>query len=276
MAHRNRFQDLFSLRRLPGLALALLGLGWRLLDYLGRTDIFIRIVESTGGRPAMIASALSSIWFSVGLVLVGIAYVVFVGEPEKGAQRHPWWPYVGWSVFAVCLTAIILVPTYGAIELYIRTQIAKGVSGVPRSSSPASPNSGADHPLYSGPRQLTLDQQRILISEGAKLHAELIGLPITFLETDMEAFSYASALKATFERAAIRTTNVSPQELGEADRYGIMIEVANANAPPPNAVKLQQLLLTADISTKFVSTIDQFRNVPMVLFIGPRPILGFQ
>jgi hypothetical protein len=99
---------------------------WHALDILGRLDVSLHIVEAMGGTKAMIASAMTTPFFGLALVLGGVAYTVFVGEPKKGVQGHPFWPYVGWAVFAVCLTAMILVPLYGGVELYIRREIAKG------------------------------------------------------------------------------------------------------------------------------------------------------
>ena len=128
-------------------------------------------------------------------------------------------------------------------------------------------------PIYSdAPRNLTPNQQRVLIAEGGRVHEELSNIPITFLATDMEAFSYATALNTTFARAAIQTGNVSPQPLGEPGRDGVMIEVPDKNAPSSSAQKLQQLLLVANIQAPFVTSLPQFGTTPTILFVGPRPL----
>jgi hypothetical protein len=163
------------------------------------------------------------------------------------------------------------VAIYGAYEIQLRKAYSAGASGIPRDTSPANPGSDTNQrPLYSENRLLTPDQQRVLIVEGGKYHTELSGFPITYLETDMETFSYASALNTTFARAAIHTRGVSAQPLGEPGREGIMIEVPDRNNPSESASKLQQLLLIADIQAPLVQTISDFREVPVVLFIGPR------
>ena len=41
-----------------------------------------------GGDPEMIASVVTSPWFSAALVVSGVGYLVFVGEPQKGAVAH--------------------------------------------------------------------------------------------------------------------------------------------------------------------------------------------
>jgi hypothetical protein len=276
-----RFLSLFTWRRIWGPALTLLGLllqavrlGWLSLDVLGRLDVLWRIVESTGGSTALVVSVISSWQFGFGLIVVGLAYTIFVGEPKAGVQRHPALPYIAASVFAICATSLAGFAIYGEYELQLRKAYAEGASGIPRNSSPANPKSESNQrPIYSNaPRNLKPDQQRVLIAEGGRLHEELSNIPITFLATDMEAFSYASELNTTFARAAIQTGNVSPQPLGEPGREGIMIEVPDKNAPSSRALKLQQLLLIADIQAPFVTSLPQFGSTPVILFVGPRPL----
>jgi hypothetical protein len=88
-----RFRSLFTLRRIWGPALTLLGLllqaarlGWFSLDVLGRLDVLWRIVESMGGSTALVVSILTSWQFGVALTIAGLAYTVFVGEPKAGVQ----------------------------------------------------------------------------------------------------------------------------------------------------------------------------------------------
>lgn len=94
---------------------------------------------------------------------------------------------VAWlSVAAVAICAIIVFGG-GAIEFYIRGQIAKGLAGVPRDSSPAnSQANGSDRPLYSsGPRTVTGNQQRLLIQMGPELRTQVRPFPISYLSTDL-------------------------------------------------------------------------------------------
>jgi hypothetical protein len=277
-----RFLSLFSFRRIWGPAITLLGLtiqaarfGWLSLDILGRLDVLWRIVESMGGSVALVVSIISSWEFGLALIVVGVTYTVFVGEPQAGVQRHPALPYVAASVFAICAALLGGFAIYGEYEAQLRKAYAEGASGIPRNSSPANPRSeGNQRPLYSdSPRSLTPDQQRLLIAEGGRLHNELSGLPITYLDTDMEAYGYASSFNSTFARAAIQTGGVSGQELGEPDREGIMIEVPDKNSPPAAALKLQELLLVADIQAPIVNTLPRFAAIrPLTLFVGPRPL----
>jgi hypothetical protein len=63
----------------------------------------------------------------VGLLVLGlgILYLVFIGEPEKGVQRHHWWPYVGWAIFAFAAITVILAGGYGALELRVQSETTK-------------------------------------------------------------------------------------------------------------------------------------------------------
>jgi hypothetical protein len=275
-----RILSLFTWRRIWGPALTLLGLalqavrlGWLSLDVLGRLDVLWRIVESMGGSPALIVSIISSWQFGLALIVVGLAYTIFVGEPKAGVQRHPALPFIAASVFAICVTLLASLAIYGEYELQLRKAYAAGSSGIPRDTSPANPKSDSNQkPLYSAaPRSLTPDQQRVLISAGEKVYQELSGLVITYLETDDEAFTYASQFRATLQLASIETGGVSAQPLGGPGREGLLIEVPDKNNPSDRAVKLQQLLLIADIQAPFADSLARFGTTSAILFIGPRP-----
>jgi hypothetical protein len=260
---------------LLGLPGQLIHWGWVSLDVLGHLDILWRIVESMGGSPALVAAIISSWQFSLGLIVSGLLYLIFVGEPKAGVQRHPSLPYLAASVFFICLFTMATVAVYGWYEVQQRKAYAEGASGIPRNSSPANPQTPSNQrPLYpNAPRFLTADQQRILIAEGSKIHSELGTILVTFLGTDGETQQYAAAINATLARAAINV-GLDAQALGDPSNEGILIEVADKNSPPPSAIKLQQLLLIADIQTPFVNNVVfDTKSNPVVLFIGPRPIL---
>jgi hypothetical protein len=86
-----RLAGVFSPRRIWGPALTILGLivqaaHWagRSLEILGRLDVLWRIVETMGGNRAIVARIISSWQFGLGLIVAGVGYTVFLGEPEKG------------------------------------------------------------------------------------------------------------------------------------------------------------------------------------------------
>jgi hypothetical protein len=273
--------SLLSWRRVWGLALTALGLlgqvihwGWLSLDVLGRLDVLWRVVETIGGTPALIASIISSWQFSLALIIIGLAYTVFVGEPKAGVQRHPSLPYIAAIVFFVCLTTMATVAICGEHLVEVRKAYAAGAAGILPGNSPANPQTGSNQrPLYAGAsRVLTPGQQRILISEGSKIYSLLGTNLITYFSTDGETANYAQILHSTLARAAIKV-GISSQALGDSSYEGNLIEVADKKSPPAEAIKLQQLLLIADIQTSFVNNIAfDPKGTPVVLFIGPRPI----
>ena len=69
------------------------------------------------------ARIFASPFLSPALILIGLAYLALVGEPKRGVQRHPWWPYVGWIAFVVCTTAIFVTTVVGYVEISIQRQV---------------------------------------------------------------------------------------------------------------------------------------------------------
>jgi hypothetical protein len=277
-----RLRSLFTWRRIWGPATMLLGLlqglarvGWHSLDALGRLDVLWRVVESTNGGLAFIASIVSAWWFGLALIALGLLYTIFVGEPRAGVQRHPALPYLAASVFFVCLTLLAGLAIYGEIEFKLRQAYAAGQAGIPRGSSPSNPQTPSNQrPLYAdAPRTLTPDQQRLLITEGAKVRSELGAVVIAFLGTDGESRSYANALQAALVRGAVNASVTLQSIMTDPNNEGVLIVVKDTSNPPPPALKLEQLLLIADIPSRFAT--DTYFNpdsYPVVLFVGPRPI----
>jgi hypothetical protein len=279
----SRFVSLFSFRRVWGLAITGLGLlgqavhwGWLSLDVLGRLDVFWRIVESMGGTPATIASAISSWEFSLALIATGVGYTVFVGEPEAGTQRHSWWPYVAASVFFICFAAIGSVAIYGAIEFYIREQIAKGIAGVPRDESPGD-QSRSQRPLYTGQWGLTADQRRILLVELPKLKPNVNILWLAIAPYDDGS---ASAYTATgpLQNLAGRS-GLTPAVINEVPRdpseTGLMLSVRDPDDLSIGTQKFLEALAVADIHPKIITMPDSLKSErsdrDFIFFIGPRP-----
>ncbi|MCG2633004.1 hypothetical protein L6654_41305 [Bradyrhizobium sp. WYCCWR 13023] len=159
-----------------------------------------------GGSTALVISVLSSWEFSLALIIIGVAYTIFVGKPRAGVQRHPALPYLAGSGFVVCLVLLAGLAIYGEYELQLRKAYADEASGIPRDASPANPLTPTNQrPLYAEtPRFLTPDQQRILIAEGARVRSKLGSVLVSFLQTDTESQQYAIALNATLGRAAIK------------------------------------------------------------------------
>jgi hypothetical protein len=94
---------------------------------------------------------------------------------REGTQRHAWWPYVAASVFFICLAALTAGAVYGALELYIRKQIAEGVAGIPRGPEASDPNRPQTPFTKGNWGGITPDQMRVLVQELPKL-------PLTYLQ----------------------------------------------------------------------------------------------
>jgi hypothetical protein len=73
-----------------------------------------------------IAAIIASPFFGASLIAYGVAHLLFVGEPTR-ALRNPSWTYLGWAIFGICLTAIIVTVGWGAANAYIESQIARGI-----------------------------------------------------------------------------------------------------------------------------------------------------
>jgi hypothetical protein len=106
------WRRLFSLKKLPGIVFVIIGLGWRFLDWGGRLDVLWRTIEAFGGNVSMMVSIVSSPLFSVGLIFLGLSYVIFVGEPVVATIRNPFIPILGWGLVIVCMAFL------GAISLF--------------------------------------------------------------------------------------------------------------------------------------------------------------
>jgi hypothetical protein len=274
-----RAMTLLSWRRIWGLGLTALGLlgqaihwGWVAADYLGRMDVFWRVVETMGGTPAMIAALISSWQFSLVLIVLGLGYTVFVGEPEKGTQRHHWWPYIAASVFFICLAAMGSVAIYGAVELALRRAYDEGRTGVSRGTPDESSPSRPQKPLFSNnSRDLTPDQIRILLVEFSKITEAVKAVPILTVNLDNETYNLYRQFSDVFQRAGINAGYAGAAVPFGLDDIGFSIRVPNANNVPISAERLIEAFEVANIHLR----ISEWTNMSQefVLFIGPRPIL---
>jgi hypothetical protein len=266
---RRKFWSLLSPRKWPGHAVWILGAVWKFLDIGGRLDLFSRIVESMGGSAAMLASLLLSPWTSVGLIVGGLGYVVFVGEPGKGTQRHHWWPYVGWAIFAVTLLSMVFIAGYGSVEIYIRREIAKGVAGIPRDTQPDS-TTPPQSPVYSDSRELKPNQVRILLGEFDKLKPIMSSIRIDIPHGDSEAFMLRSQYDDALRRARINPLwgELNPRSINDV---GMMIAVKNTSDPPIEAQKFREALEVANIHVQYIDR-PAYPDSNFEFVIFPRPL----
>jgi hypothetical protein len=109
--------------KLPGWAAIIFAIFVFFPDWHARVDFWLHVAKAAGGRVGLVAAAITSPYFSPALAFVGVLWILFVGEP-KSVQRRHWLRYVGWSVFLICVTTVVLVGAYGAIEFYIQQQVS--------------------------------------------------------------------------------------------------------------------------------------------------------
>jgi hypothetical protein len=111
--------------QLPGWAMLLLAIVIGIPDWKSRYEFWISTAQSTGQQIAMLAPLLSHPYFPGILAIAGIIYLVIVGYPGESSIRHKFIPIFGWLFLAVIMVSIITTAGFGAIEIYIRKEIAR-------------------------------------------------------------------------------------------------------------------------------------------------------
>jgi hypothetical protein len=77
-------------------------------------DDFIFYMDAAGRAGAemsLIASLLTSRWASPAIGVLGVLYLIFVGEPNEGKLKSRLWPYFAWTTIAIC-AAIVMIALY--------------------------------------------------------------------------------------------------------------------------------------------------------------------
>ena len=256
------FERPFAFRKWPGWAVIVLGFGERAALYEERIREAFHIVRDMGAEPEAIVSALESPWFSAALVIAGVGYLIFVGEPREGVQRHPWWPYVGWSVFAFCLTAIVLVPTVGAIEIYLNREVNQRVSDFQRRAAPT---------FWS----LTDGQKQILAAVLASIpEKERFPVQSMVLIGSTQSQAYGQEISNVFT-ANQWTMNGTMDTTLRPDLLGLHIVVPEGAKSDddlsPNTKKLAEILFRAQIRFRFSQKPGFKKEQGAALAVGSGP-----
>jgi len=274
-----RASSLLSWRRIFGPIITVFGLflsaihwGWIAADIFGRLDVVWRVVEAMGGTPAMIATLLSSWWFSLALIIGGVAYTVFVGEPEKGTQRHHWWPYAAGAFLILWLTAIGGVFAYGWFELKMRQAYDQGVAGVPRAAPGEANPSRPQTPFATNNwGTITPDQMRILVQELPKL--PLKNVQFFLVAGNNTSYSYWHQFNDVFQRSGIGAPLSGNQLPRGPQEEGLMLEVHDKNNIPESAQKLLEVFEIANIKINVIDAPSGILGTQdFAVFIGPAPI----
>lgn len=104
---------LFAPIKVPAWLVILYGLYRGIPDLLGETEWWINAARDAGGEIGLAAAVIGSPFFGPALVLGGILWLIFVGEPKRGVLRAHWWSYVGWSLVVLLAAVVLITGTFG-------------------------------------------------------------------------------------------------------------------------------------------------------------------
>ena len=138
----DRARALFTRRiTLPGWALLLVGAFNFIPDFKGRIEFWTATTKAMGGHLAMVAVIVASPYFAAGLIVAGISYLLFVGQPKQALQ-HPIWALLGLIVSIVSIAALVAVAGYGAFEIELRRLANDRAIEIVKGNNPTALSSG--------------------------------------------------------------------------------------------------------------------------------------
>jgi hypothetical protein len=120
------YKRLFARWKLPGWAALGLGglpLPLRIFRLGEDIDFAIIMIRAIGGELGLAVSILASPLFSLGLISYGVLHLIFVGEPRQ-TLRSRVWTYIGWSIFGICLTAMVTAAVWGLVQISIQKAVS--------------------------------------------------------------------------------------------------------------------------------------------------------
>jgi hypothetical protein len=123
-ALRKRAYVLVTKPKLPAWAVILLLVVKEIPGWRSRYEFWLAAAKSLGGVPGMIASSIDSTYFAPIAATMAAAYIILIGEPKK-AQRHHWWPYIGWTAFGLFAASVVVTGIVGYVEIYIKEEVGK-------------------------------------------------------------------------------------------------------------------------------------------------------
>ncbi len=242
---RRLWEQLSSRRKRPawfGIALWIIT---EIPDWRHRLDFWFGTVEAMGGYLGDAAVVLGSTYFRWGILIIALGYLVFVGEPKRGVQRHPWWPIVGWSVLGACLTAITITLGAGYFEMRVR----HGIS---------------ERPLIINQRSLTLSEKDCLrreILESGALNGRKIS--VGAVNADREGMYYAKQFLDLFGDLGIADDGINHKSKqgsrfahsltsNDPTMHGVLVAVIDKEHPTADQQAFRSTLSQCGIASQFV------------------------
>ena len=187
-------------------------------------------------------------------------------------QRHHALRYIGWSVFLICLTTIVVTTGYGAIEFYIQQQVSKRDAEIQHQS--------AVRPVFW---HLTDIEKTLLahvisqIPAEQRFHIEIQCLPDAGSRSFVEDFAGVFVANDWKDiRANCLFSKVRPDLTGmyiglSKSLMGKMEGKSIADAPDKNLITLAQILDSATLSVQWASFDDGSNEDHFYVLIGNAP-----
>jgi hypothetical protein len=180
------------------------------------------------GLLGLVASVVGSRYLSPTLLVLGIFWLLFIGEPKRGVLRDRRWSYVGWGFACVLFFCVFATAEAGYIASVIQL-----------------------------PRHLS-DIQRQIITNEIKPIANQFPQPVT-VQSLLESESVGYCLE--IERALVAgglyldlqdNVTLLPRTM-TGNPPGVFIQVADDRHPPSLAMKLKKVLQDAGIYVFYAS-----------------------
>jgi hypothetical protein len=263
---RQRVIALFSQPiKLPGWAAAILAVIVSVPDWHSRIEFWLAVAKNMGGYFGMIAAAIASPFFSPALFIGGLLWVLLVGEPARGVQRRHWLRYVGWSVFLICFTAIIVTAGYGAVEIYIEQEVGKRDHDIQQQA--------AVRPIFW--HMTDLEKTSLAIELDKVPDNERFELKIKCLP-DAGSRAFVEEIGKVFIdhhwkiSANCLFSNVRPDLVGLYVSIPKNLAGKKMDELPPNLATLLKILSAAEIPGKGVA-VDELKDDEFYLVVGNAP-----
>ena len=230
---------------------------------------WLETAKTTPTWAADIVPVIVSPYFPGALAVFGVVYLFVVGYEGTDIIRHKVVPVVGWIVVGLCFISVSVTALYGATELYIRSEIAKGIAGIPRNSSPAENTPlRPQRPLsYADSQILQPDQIRI-----PKIQNMLQEMTVYSAPGDVGPKVEYAPFDMIFARSGVRP-GFSYMPPRSTEDQGLILFVQDLKNAPASAQKFAEILTMADV--KYAMRTGE--NIPGVsgshwaLYFGPIP-----
>jgi hypothetical protein len=245
-----------------------LGFATRLAEHEECIRYAYHIIRDLGAEPELLAALVESPWFSTALVVAGVGYLIFVGEPDGKVQRHPAWPIAAWSIVAICAALVFSVIGYGYFQLRVLEVASPKIDEIQKRAL-----GGQVFWHLTDAQKLKLGDALDQVPEGERFEVKLLCLP-----TSSNSQTYATDL---FQVCSEHHWKVAPNCMFNnvrRDFVGLSVSIPTkfnrpgaTNSDLPHQIqKLAELFTAADIAGSW-SFNDEQKDEEALLVIGNNP-----